>query len=704
METINHRTGQAFIALVLLATLAAAWAGVGASEPNSPEQLDRQIRRLVEQLGDEDFFVRRRAQAELAEFSFEAFDALSEAAHHENLEIATRAKYLLRLMRVEWTTKDDPPEVKKLLADYEVQSTSAKLARMRALAALPNAQGVPALCRLVRYERSAVLSKRAAMQLIGREVPKKQLAEKVFKALSGSRRSAASWLRTYLRSADQPRVMVDDWTKLVDAELSLLRRSPDRTSPQIVAELIRFQIAWLKQAGCKAPALAAMRKLIEVERGDPARLLGLLDWLIEEEAWSITDELEARFPEQFAANALLLYVLADAQLAQGRKESAEETAARALGLHPGKDVRNLNAHRVVAAELRERRQFRWAEREYNHLLDAAGEDLAALAGRIECLIELDSWETIKELAPRFAGQFNGNAILLYVLARAQAETGDKPLSEQTAAAARKLAPGKRPDDLLAHLGTAHSLQNRGWFDWAQREYAHVIQSGADGGEFAVTARSWLAEMLHDQGDDFRAAGELQKVVDQVGARAPDSKQLAGSVLEIPRSLGEVRARMNFFRACHFREHNERTKQREYLDKALTADSTDVDVLIACYRISEQNTPYRKRILKLIEGSAARIRREIVKEPDDPTPYNQFAWLIGNTQGDFEEALRYSKRSLQLRPQSGGYLDTLAHVYFGMGDYENAVKTQTKAIELEPHSGLIRRKLDFFKKELQQRQK
>jgi len=703
METINNRTGRTLIAFLLVASLAVASAGVWAREGDSPEQLDRQIRRLIEQLGDEDFFVRQRAQAELAKFSFEAFDALSEAAHHENLEIATRAKYLLRLMRVEWTTKGDPPGVKKLLADYEVQSTTGKLARMRALVALPDQQGIPALCRLVRYERSAVLSKRAAMQLIGREFPNKQLAEKVSKALSGSRRSAASWLRTYLQSADRPRAMIDDWTKLVDAELALLRRSPNRTSPEIVAELIRLQIAWLKQTGRKAPALAAMRKLIEVEQGDPARLLVLLDWLIEEEAWSVTDELQARFPDQFASNPLLLYVLADARLAQGNKEFAEETAARALALKPGKDVRNLNAHRVVAAELRERRQFRWAEREYNHLLDAAEKDLAALAGRIECLIELKSWKTIKELAARFAEQFDGNAILLYVLARAQAETGDEPLCEETVAAARRLAPGKQPDDLLAHLAIAHNLQHRGWFDWAQWEYAHVVESGG-GGEFAVTARSWLAEMLHDQGHDLRAAGELQKVVDQLGPQAPDSKQLAGSVLEIPRTLGQLRARMNFFYASHFQQRNDRAKQREYLDKALAADSTDVDVLIGCYRISEQDTPYRKRILKLIEASAARIRREIVREPDDPTPYNQFAWLIGNTQGDFEEALRYSKRSLQLRPQSGGYLDTLAHVYFGMGDYENAVRTQTKAAELEPHSGLIRRKLDFFKKELQQRQK
>ena len=107
---------------------------------------------LIRQLGDKDYFVRERAEAELAEIGFEAFDALSEAAASEDAEVAARARYLLRLMHVEWTDRKDPPEVKKLLQDYESQDADARQSRMHRLANLPGRSGIPALCRLVRYE------------------------------------------------------------------------------------------------------------------------------------------------------------------------------------------------------------------------------------------------------------------------------------------------------------------------------------------------------------------------------------------------------------------------------------------------------------------------------------------------------------------------------------------------------------------------
>ena len=67
-----------------------------------PEQIDK----LIAQLGDKDYYVRQRAQEELARLGFEAFDALSAATTDDDLEIASRAKYLLRLMRVEWTAEE----------------------------------------------------------------------------------------------------------------------------------------------------------------------------------------------------------------------------------------------------------------------------------------------------------------------------------------------------------------------------------------------------------------------------------------------------------------------------------------------------------------------------------------------------------------------------------------------------------------------
>ena len=78
-----------------------------------------------------------------------------------------------------------------------------------------------------------------------------------------------------------------------------------------------------------------------------------------------------------------------------------------------------------------------------------------------------------------------------------------------------------------------------------------------------------------------------------------------------------------------------------------------------------------------------------------TAHNQLAWLVSNTEGDYDEALRSSQRSLELRPETPGYLDTLGRCYYAKGDYKSAVLYQSRAAELEPHSVQIRRQLEFF---------
>ena len=88
-------------AMILLAWLvglpAGFAAGAGSSAPRPAEPSRQEIHRLIEQLGDKDYFVRQQAETHLAQLGFEAFDALSEATTHEDLEIAARAKRLLQL-------------------------------------------------------------------------------------------------------------------------------------------------------------------------------------------------------------------------------------------------------------------------------------------------------------------------------------------------------------------------------------------------------------------------------------------------------------------------------------------------------------------------------------------------------------------------------------------------------------------------------
>ena len=128
------------------------------------------------------------------------------------------------------------------------------------------------------------------------------------------------------------------------------------------------------------------------------------------------------------------------------------------------------------------------------------------------------------------------------------------------------------------------------------------------------------------------------------------------------------------------------------------------MLIALYKLPKQSKEQLKKTRALIKSAAAALHEQAKQTPADPAPHNQYAWLIGNTEGDFKEALKSSRKSIALQPDSGGYYDTLAHVYFGKGDFENAVRYQEKAVTLQPHSGLINRKLEVFRKKLQESKK
>lgn len=553
-----------------------------------------QINKLIERLGDKDYYIRQKAQDDLARLGFQAFEELSAATTNDDLEIAARARYLLRLMRVEWTAKTDPPEVKKQLRGYESLNAEGRQSRMRALATLSQGRGVGALCRLVRFEQSLLLSKLAAVELLQGQVtldpPSPAVVQTVQNILAASKRPSAAWLLTWTRLAGDRDAAVKDWGRLVDAEQDALRRTPGDSRPELLAVLIRFQIAQLKKLNKIDDIASAVARLTDLERGDSEALVSFGDWLLERKEWKRIDQLAERFPTQFASDPWLIYLQAQAYAEQNQKERAEEFAARALALYPG----------------------------------------------------------------------------------------------------------KQPEELFRHAQTADRLRRRGLFGWAEREFEHVIANGDMNHPSMLQIVVMLSEMLHDQGKDLEAAQTLEKLAKTFAER---KKTPAGQEFELPGRL-DIIPRMHYFYAVHWQKQNDMAKCREALDRALDVGEDDVDVLITCYRLPNQPPEFHAKIVQLIQKAAATLRTQIEEDPEEDSTYNQFAWLIGNTEGDLDEALKYSHKSLELRPKAGSFCDTLARVYFAKGDLENAVKYQTQAAELEPHSGLIRGQLELFRKALE----
>jgi tetratricopeptide (TPR) repeat protein len=172
----------------------------------------------------------------------------------------------------------------------------------------------------------------------------------------------------------------------------------------------------------------------------------------------------------------------------------------------------------------------------------------------------------------------------------------------------------------------------------------------------------------------------------------------------------VAARFHYYRACQHRDAGDRQRERDELDLAIKFDHTDADVLIAMYRHPDADASWRAGVRQRIRDLTREFQQAINDNPVDPTPYNQWAWLIGNTEGDFQQAIRYSHRSLELIPPGSGdsagasFLDTLGRCYYAAGDLENAIKYQRQAIEKVDFMQVMHRQLALFEKTLAEKQR
>jgi tetratricopeptide (TPR) repeat protein len=103
--------------------------------------------------------------------------------------------------------------------------------------------------------------------------------------------------------------------------------------------------------------------------------------------------------------------------------------------------------------------------------------------------------------------------------------------------------------------------------------------------------------------------------------------------------------------------------------------------------------------------ADKFQHEIDASPSNPVHYNAWAWLVSNTEGDFQKAIRYSHRSIELIPADAGesagasFLDTLGRCYYAVGDLENAVKYQREALKKVDYMQVMHRQLALFEKAL-----
>ena len=302
------------------------------------------------------------------------------------------------------------------------------------------------------------------------------------------------------------------------------------------------------------------------------------------------------------------------------------------------------------------------------------------------ILEKHRWDASKTLEDRYAEAIDDSRFTLYLVALIRWKQGEAAAAVQIADRAHALQAEDTPQREL--IGT-YIGELYGRHDWATREWQYAADHLTVWQ--ARDARQKLATYhFHDKGDSKQAAKLLNEVCDVIEA---DPK------LKSERGWKSYFAQHNYFRACQAANDSDFGLQRKLLESSYKYENLDADVLIAMYRSPEADEEYRRKTLGRLERASAELEEKIKQNPDTAQPYNHWAWLISNTEGDYDLAIERSKRSLELSPDNPSYLDTLGRCYFAAGKIEEAIEVQQKAVSLYPHLQVMQEQLDLFERTL-----
>jgi len=572
--------------------------GVAFSAEATPASDPDAVAKLVQQLGSDQFALRRRAEEELTRLGPAAQEQLKLAEQSNDLEVAERASYILQSMRVDWLRPQDSAEVRRALSRFGDLSREEKQNRIQLLVELPNGQGFPALCRIARLEHIPGVARRAALTLLDQKLPAEgapALMEACRQELQADARPATAWIELWLREQSDRQATLADWDTAIAAELKLHEaKSADTDSFTVLMLLQRRQDACndLKLVDETAAAIVAVIEFLdnneELQRQFGHSLGRAIDWVVDHQRWDMLQQLYQKYRERIHGDRKLLYRYAAALSRAGQTDEANKLAERAFAM--------------------------------------------------------------------------------------------------------------KVDDPIDRISIAAVIAEIGAVDWALREYKTAIEAMPPMSYESLIARREVSTWLHDRQDYKGASDVLLEFFQQIqakenrAARRELLQQLDGT-----QYLNAIEGRQLLYQANYQHSRGEYDLERETLENAYKKYNDDPDILIAMFRMTDATAEYKQQTRDRIAKMSESYSNQIDESPEDPSKYNQWAWLVSNTEGDFAQAVQHSLHSLELSPNEPSYLDTLGRCYFSAGDVENAIKSQQKAVELAPQYQIMRRQLAEFEK-------
>ncbi len=365
---VSLRIVGALLAIRLLCVCA----DTHAARSDAPHDTEA-IQKIIAQLGDEQYSVRHRAEQQLIEMGTAAFDQLLAASVHSDLEISSRASYILPRLHIKWVQEDDPAEVRGLLQAYGKLSQSERENLIQTLAALGDHRGLGPLCRIARYEVSPTIARTAAVAILNsKKVAADRLAWAklvVEQETSGSLRPPVQWIQLHFDRLQQPADAADAWLGHIDHEIDLLKKGESQTDVEVVFRLLKYELAECRLTGEQGSTFEPLRRMIDLRIDEAGEfrnaMVFALAWSTENEQWKTVEQLENHYADQLREDRLLLYMLAESAQRQGDSRRANKIAERAYQLEVG-DIRK---RYEVGSMIGELGRHDWAEREWQYMID-----------------------------------------------------------------------------------------------------------------------------------------------------------------------------------------------------------------------------------------------------------------------------------------------------------------------------------------------
>ncbi|MFQ5892869.1 MAG: tetratricopeptide repeat protein [Nitrospinota bacterium] len=104
--------------------------------------------------------------------------------------------------------------------------------------------------------------------------------------------------------------------------------------------------------------------------------------------------------------------------------------------------------------------------------------------------------------------------------------------------------------------------------------------------------------------------------------------------------------------------------------------------------------------KMWERAVDALQKALQLDPNHAEALNRLAWLYATREGNLDEAVRLSERSLAMNPESPVFLDTLAEIRFRRREYREALRLIRRAVEKAPQSPYYRRQMAKFERAAQ----